>query len=1223
MQKLRKAFVISVMSITVFSMSMLAVPLQVDAAAMAGDLIKMDGLASVYYYASDGKRYVFPNETTYFSWYSDFSGVKTISQAELEGIDLGKNVTVRPGTRLVKITTNPNVYAVEPGGDLVRIPDEATAKALYGDMWAKRVSDVPDAFFNNYTITGETASDDAYPEGSLVKFGDSADVYYIDADGSARAIADEAAFNANRFKFSDVIESSLTMPAAGDDITGAVSAIIDTASGAGGQAGAGTGLTVAISGDTPSAGNVPGNSPVDFLKVNLTAANDGDVSINSLKVRAFDLGNPSNIDSVTILDNGVRIGTAKNINSDKEATFNFSTPIKVSAGQTRSLTVRATVAATTGNYALGINMASDIGTNGAVVSGSFPIVGNTKAAVDGSSSVGKVTLSNATDDLLAAAEFGEDNVLLASFSLAATNEAVIWESATFKNIGTNDDAIVDNMRIEVDGDIVDEGVGVMSKFATFNMGNLVITKGDTVTVEVYGDAGVANVANTIHFVIDAASDFSFVGQGTGYGAVTQDFDTLKDAAEGILVTLSAGDFTIDMDKAATPARDVRRGTDNVVLATIKMTSNGENATVDAITDTGAGTNFAITGTGLDEDLEIVNVELYDVDSGSLYDIVATYDTDHYELSMTDEIFFTKGVTKTFQLRADLNGPNDTPPIENGDTLKVTLANAAFTITGETSSASLSTSPTSVVGAIQTVKDASLIWTTTPLTAKTVVGNASDITLYQASAKVGSASDVTLQSVRVDADDTANFAPFTDDNFATIDLYINGKLAKANSKIAGTDGTATAYVNFTSLNSTARVLEAGTTATIEVKATFAGDLDPIGTMALELAAAGSVVARDDKNDVFTVTAANALTDSRVITLADNGSLKVELKTDDTKANSDTYLLAGAATEADRYLGELVFTASNEDVLVKTLVLGQAGSATNQDILAVQLFDEDGTMVAQEGVDAYGNVNFDAFNMVFDADQATSLYIGAVAKSINADGDNQGTAAYLRNIQFNIASSTQLTELGGLSSAVTAQGNDSGVSIAMTQAVTDTPGTDEYQKATTTSKVSTITGSVLTSVANAMLDTTLIGKSNETIAKYTFVFDNGNNRTTGNTALKAQLVELKLTIATTSATVTNIVGYLSNDTANKLTAVEAVGGVITLNLDEATTGLAEDGLVDGEITLVVTGNVAKDGSANNGSVSTEIADLSAGDFTYDGYGGAGTDITNPRLNITDVTGAALTF
>src|SRR3990167_9555266 len=53
-------------------------------AAQPGQLIKIPTLSTVYYLGSDSKRYSFPNPTTYFSWYPDFSGVVTVSQSELE-----------------------------------------------------------------------------------------------------------------------------------------------------------------------------------------------------------------------------------------------------------------------------------------------------------------------------------------------------------------------------------------------------------------------------------------------------------------------------------------------------------------------------------------------------------------------------------------------------------------------------------------------------------------------------------------------------------------------------------------------------------------------------------------------------------------------------------------------------------------------------------------------------------------------------------------------------------------------------------------------------------------------------------------------------------------------------------------------------------------------------------------------------------------------------------
>ena len=205
MNKLRRFLSIGVMVMTIFATVGACVPTS-QAAASAGDLIKMDGLSSVYYLGSDGKRYVFPNEATYMSWYNDFSGVVTIPASELQSYPLGGNVTMRPGTKLVKITTDPSVYAVEPNGVLRKIQSEAQAAALYGSNWNKRIVDLADAFFTNYTISSPLPSG-SIPAGSLVKTADSADVYYYDGT-NYRAFTNEAAFNANRFSFSNVITVS-------------------------------------------------------------------------------------------------------------------------------------------------------------------------------------------------------------------------------------------------------------------------------------------------------------------------------------------------------------------------------------------------------------------------------------------------------------------------------------------------------------------------------------------------------------------------------------------------------------------------------------------------------------------------------------------------------------------------------------------------------------------------------------------------------------------------------------------------------------------------------------------------------------------------------------------------------------------------------------------------------------------------------------------------------
>ncbi len=117
----------------------------------SGSLIK-GSLAAVYYCGADGKRYVFANEKVYFSWYADFSAVTGISDALLASIPIGGNVTYRPGSKLVKIQTDPKTYAVDKNGTLRWVSTEDAARRLYGPNWNRQVEDIPDPFFIDYRL---------------------------------------------------------------------------------------------------------------------------------------------------------------------------------------------------------------------------------------------------------------------------------------------------------------------------------------------------------------------------------------------------------------------------------------------------------------------------------------------------------------------------------------------------------------------------------------------------------------------------------------------------------------------------------------------------------------------------------------------------------------------------------------------------------------------------------------------------------------------------------------------------------------------------------------------------------------------------------------------------------------------------------------------------------------------------------------------------------------
>jgi len=121
-------------------------------------LIKMADYSTVYYCGADSKRYIFPNEKIFYSWYDDFSDVVILGVKEMEAIPLGGNVTYKPGSRMIKMQTSSKVYVVERGGTLRWVQSTSVAENMYGEKWNTYIDDLPDSLFFDYNIGEEIVS---------------------------------------------------------------------------------------------------------------------------------------------------------------------------------------------------------------------------------------------------------------------------------------------------------------------------------------------------------------------------------------------------------------------------------------------------------------------------------------------------------------------------------------------------------------------------------------------------------------------------------------------------------------------------------------------------------------------------------------------------------------------------------------------------------------------------------------------------------------------------------------------------------------------------------------------------------------------------------------------------------------------------------------------------------------------------------------------------------
>ena len=1012
------------MAMTVLSMCMVATG---DvSAATAGNLVKVDGASAVYYLGADNRLYVFPNQDVFFSWYKDFNSVVTISATELNSYGSPKaNVVMRAGTKLIKrpIPTAPEVYAVQPNGVLRWIDSEATANTLYGPTWATRVVDVADSFFTNYNADNAktnkvTAA--AYPAGSLIKTAADSTVYYVNTDGTVSKVVGESALNANNFNMNNVITvaSTFVMPGAGTDITSAL--YTDTSQG--GSTGsvanpnAGTGLSVALASDTPAAGTILADSTgseypqalVAFSKVNLTASNDGDVKVTTVKFTRTGVAADADLGNMYLYDGDTKLAEYTSFSSKVVTFSNTAGLVTIAKGTTKTLTLkgdlaRGTTSVTSGKtIGFAVNASTDVTTDGAAVSGSFPVTGNsmTTASV---SDLGHVYMSSYTT-IPATIKATDTNKELWSMNVTASDQNMQIKYLKFTMVGTIASTDVKNLALTVAGTQV-------GSTATLNSDNtvvfdlsanpIVLNSGVTKTLALRGDMN-GGSGRVFKFTLQKSSDM--VVYDTNYGVYVTPNITNTTTAFAIVqpttgngTSVDAGTLTVGV-ATDSPTGNVADGGTGLTLAKFSFTASGENVKVD---------NLSVKVNGSDNTDILKNVKLL-LDGSQVGTTVASLlanNTATADFTFSNTFVVNAGTTRYITLVADTT---DATVVANATFAAALVAGSSnFTgmVTMTTDSTTAQTARTLTVksGTATAVKNTAFSDRSATNPTGAVSAAAAKIASFIVTAGGGEAINVTQLKLADDA--TTELG----DNFQNLKL-MNGT-TQIGSTISSLNTTAGTY---TFTPSTSIQIAAGQQYVVDVYADIKSSAADTSTLL------NPVVAFDKVTATGVSTGTDASYDTNVdlqkAYISGRGNLTITLDSDTALAQQ---MLMGSTGVS---LAKFKFAAdATEDINISKLVVNDiVTSAGTGTIMNLKLMD--GTTQVGQTVNftgSYGTTTyavFDGINLVIPKNSSKVLSITADINSY----DNGGISGSGQTLAI-------LTTFDGTNEPVTAVGSSSGQSI----------------------------------------------------------------------------------------------------------------------------------------------------------------------------------------------------
>jgi hypothetical protein len=653
------------------------------AQAAAGDLIKSADSGTVYVVLADGESICSLTSEGHYDMWAQYKAKGVGRWQDVSTVDTStytdKGVcSLRTGS-LVRTASDPEVFVIQSGntkrgfdawetfvadgygsGGVYYVGSEALAKYTTGDK-----------------ITSATTASEIR-EGQLVKYADSATVYYIASeDGSLvkREVTNEDAYFSNfgiNWNLVITIPDTETYTTSSSQITGADTSINRPVAIEEETTPVATGLTVSLASDTPASGTlVQGQAIADLAHFTFTALAEKDLTVTKLKMQRIGVSADATLSAVYLYDGATRLSDSATVSSTY-ITVNDSTGLfTVPAGDSKTIAVKSNIADSTYGETVGVQIvaAADVTSTADTVSGTFPVKGNIHSIA--SATLATVTLGTTTPTENTAVQPGETEFLVWKNPVVVATRDVTLNYLTLREIGSIDKDDLQNLKLFVNGTQVGETQTELDSnyYVTFDLSASPVTlKTGTRNIEVKADV-IDGSNKNYTFSLRQAADIVLVD--SQYNANITISGTTP--ASSSTQTVAVGSITVTK-KTDSPSGNVINSASNVTLGVYEFKAYGEDVKVETlrITFTGVDVDNSNNGTTIGK-LRNGAIFADGVQVGSTADINEdSQSTPYTSYSLGSSLIVSPDSPVTIEIKADIFDSDGTNSISATDTIQVKI-----------------------------------------------------------------------------------------------------------------------------------------------------------------------------------------------------------------------------------------------------------------------------------------------------------------------------------------------------------------------------------------------------------------------------------------------------------------------------------------------------------------------------------------------------------------------